>query len=77
MLRGINIKDLLLLNETNIKGDRIIYKRAKTGKLYSIKLEPEMLSILDEFDSTNTLLGIIPAADFQNAEASSFQSNAL
>jgi integrase/recombinase XerD len=59
MLRGINIKDLLLLSTGNLKNGRIIYKRAKTGKLYSIKLIPEMQEIFNTFNANNTLLGIL------------------
>lgn len=49
MLRGINSRDLLMLNSKNIKNGRIIYRRAKTKKLYSIPLLPEMIEVLDEF----------------------------
>jgi integrase/recombinase XerD len=63
MLRGINVKDLLLLSSSNIKGDRIIYKRSKTGKVYSIKILPEVAEILMEFNSNSTLLGLITEKD--------------
>ena len=66
MLRGINIKDLLLLSHNNIKSGRIIYKRAKTGKLYSIKILPEMHEIFYQFSSNNTLLGILSDAELKN-----------
>lgn len=59
MCRGINLRDLLLLNESNIKGDRLIYKRAKTGKLYSIALTPDLISILEKFTPNETLLGLV------------------
>ena len=48
MLRGINIKDLMLLSHNNMKSGRIIYKRAKTGKLYSIEVLPAMQEIFNE-----------------------------
>lgn len=66
MLRGINIKDLLLLSNNNMKSGRIIYKRAKTGKLYSIKILPEMHEIFYQFSSNNTLLGILSDAELKN-----------
>jgi integrase len=66
MLRGINIKDLLLLSHNNMKSGRIIYKRAKTGKLYSIKILPEMHEIFYQFSSNNTLLGILSDAELKN-----------
>jgi integrase len=63
MLRGINITDLLLLSSSNLKSDRIVYKRAKTGKLYSIKRTKEIDNILASFISDSTLLGIITYED--------------
>jgi integrase len=68
ILRGINIKDLLLLSFDNIKNGRIIYKRAKTGKVYSISYSDEVKEILQEFESNTTLLGIIKEEDFRNKE---------
>ena len=68
ILRGINLKDLLLLTEKNIKGNRIIYKRAKTGKIYSIKITDEVEEILKEFTSNNTLLGILSNTDLLDKE---------
>jgi integrase len=59
MVRGINITDLLLLNKNNIRNKRIIYKRAKTGKLYSIKLTEDIESIIAEFTPNETLLGLV------------------
>jgi site-specific recombinase XerD len=68
MLRGINLKDLLLLTEKNIKGNRIIYKRAKTGRLYSIKITDEIHSILAQFNASETLLGIFNSEELANKE---------
>jgi integrase len=68
MLRGINLKDLLLLSTKNIKGNRIIYKRAKTGKIYSIKITDEVAEILKQFTPNNTLLGILSDADLLDKE---------
>ena len=68
MLRGINIKDLLLLSSDNIKNGRIIYKRAKTGKIYSINYSDEAREILQEFEGNSTLLGMIKDKDFRNKE---------
>lgn len=59
MCRGINLRDLLLLNESNIKGDRLIYKRAKTGKLYSIALATELKTAIEGFNSNETLIGLV------------------
>jgi integrase len=59
MLRGINITDLLQLKQANIKNKRIIYKRAKTGKIYSIALTTEIEKVFSTFTSTDTLLGLL------------------
>jgi integrase/recombinase XerD len=59
MLRGINMRDLMLLNIDNIKNGRLIYRRAKTGKLYSIKLTDEIKTVLDTFIGNETLLGLL------------------
>jgi integrase len=59
MLRGINITDLLLLKHTNIKSKRIIYKRAKTGKIYSKALTTEIEELLSTFSATDTRLGLM------------------
>lgn len=59
MLRGINMRDLMLLKSDSIKNGRIIYRRAKTGKLYSIKVTPEINATLSIFTPNETLLGLI------------------
>jgi integrase len=67
MLRGINIKDLMLLSHNNIKSGRIIYKRAKTGKLYSIEVLPAMQEIFSELNSNCTLVGILSQSEIKNS----------
>lgn len=54
LLIGINIVDLV--NNVTINNGRIDYIRAKTGKLYSIKIEPEMQPYIDEFLTDGYLL---------------------
>lgn len=56
MLIGINTIDLYNLKE--ISKGRIEYKRAKTGRLYSIKIEPEALEIINKYRGKNELLSI-------------------
>lgn len=45
-LIGINIADLFELSE--IRQGRVEYRRAKTGRLYSIKVEPEAAALIDK-----------------------------
>lgn len=54
LLIGINIIDLSRI--TTIEQGRINYRRAKTGKLYSIKVEPEALEIINKYRGTDHLL---------------------
>lgn len=56
-LIGINTVDLHGLKEITSDG-RIEYKRAKTHRLYSIKVEPEALDIIEKYQGANGLLCI-------------------
>ena len=57
MLIGINSADLWALRSITHDG-RIEYKRAKTGRLYSIKVEPEAMEIINKYRGKNGLLCI-------------------
>ena len=56
-LIGINIVDLCNLKE--IRDGRIEYHRAKTNRLYSIKVEPEAIEIINKYKGENYLLNIL------------------
>ena len=66
LLRGINIRDLMLLSPQNIKAGRVIYKRAKTGKLYSVKLLPEIKQLFDQLSDTHTMISWLSPIDVNN-----------
>lgn len=55
-LAGINIVDLYSLTEVTKTG-YIEYKRAKTGKLYTIKVYPEAQQIIDKYKTDDLLIG--------------------
>lgn len=57
LLIGINTVDLHGLKAIT-KDGRIEYKRAKTGRLYSIKVEPEAMEIINKYRGKNGLLCI-------------------
>jgi integrase len=57
-LIGINISDLCNLKAISNNG-RIEYRRAKTGRLYSIKVEPEAMQIIEKYKGVNFLLDIL------------------
>lgn len=58
MLIGINLVDLCNLKEIDNNG-RINYHRAKTNRLYSIKVEPEALEIINKYRGEKWLLNIL------------------
>lgn len=53
-LIGISFIDLALLTPDSIQGERIVYKRRKTGKIYSIKLTSEAKRILAVYHAENS-----------------------
>ena len=55
-LRGINIGDLAKMTRENISQGRIDYRRSKTGRLFSVKLEPEMERIIEAHRGVQHLL---------------------
>lgn len=63
-LIGINATDLLNLKE--VRNGRIEYRRAKTKKLYSIKVEPEALAIINKYKGKDYLLDITYRENFVN-----------
>ncbi|MCD8208349.1 MAG: phage integrase SAM-like domain-containing protein [Bacteroidales bacterium] len=48
-LIGINGADLLALTPDSVRNGRVEYRRAKTGRLYSIRVEPEAREIMDRY----------------------------
>ena len=63
-LIGINIVDLAALTSRSVVNGRIEYRRAKTGRLYSIKVEPEAQAIIDKYKGKEKLLS--PFERYQN-----------
>ena len=55
-LIGINTVDLSELTQDSVIDGRIEYRRAKTGKLYSIKIEPEAADIIERYRGKKHLL---------------------
>ncbi|MBR1882725.1 MAG: site-specific integrase [Muribaculaceae bacterium] len=58
MLLGINAIDLCNLKEVDCEG-RINFYRAKTNRLYSIKVEPEALEIINKYRGEKWMLDIL------------------
>lgn len=61
-MRGINAVDLFKLTKDNIRHGRIDYIRSKTGKPYSVKIEPEMQEIFDRYKGKDYLLDVADGA---------------
>jgi site-specific recombinase XerD len=61
-LRGISFTDLAYLKQSNIIDGRVVYKRRKTHKNYSIKLFPEAQTLFEQLhvDGNDYLLPILP-----------------
>lgn len=55
-LIGINMADLLALPKDCIVNGRLHYKRAKTGKNYSVLVQPEAQAIIDKYPGKTHLL---------------------
>ena len=55
-LIGINISDLMDLKHEDLVNGRIEYRRKKTGRLYSVKVEPEAMEIIKKYKGKKYLL---------------------
>lgn len=55
-LIGINMVDMSRLTRDNIQGDRLVYRRTKTGKIYDIRIEPEAAELIRRYQGKDHLL---------------------
>ena len=55
-LIGINTNDMFNLTESNIVRGRLEYRRLKTGKDYSVLLQPETLELIRKYEGKDKLL---------------------
>ena len=58
-LIGINIVDLLRLRHEDFQNGRIEYRRAKTGRLYSIEVLPEAMVIIEKYKGKSYLIDVM------------------
>lgn len=63
-LIGINMVDLLTARKEDLRAGRLEYQRDKTGRLYSVKVEPEAMEILRRYPGKDWLLS--PMDRYQN-----------
>lgn len=76
-LIGINSVDLLNAKKSQITNGRLEYRRAKTNKLYSVKIQPEAQAIIDRYEGKEYLLKFMEERKSYNAFASSTVNRAL
>lgn len=62
-MRGINMTDLAELPADAIQNGRLQYIREKTGKFYDIKIEPEMMEIIEKYRGNKHLLRFFDGKD--------------
>lgn len=55
-LIGINTIDLLACNADKYRDGRLTYQRAKTGRLYNIKVEPEAAELIEQYKGKSRLV---------------------
>ena len=66
-LIGVNAADLFLARNSDVVNGRLEYKRAKTGKLYSVFIEPEAWEIIERYRGTEYLLDVMETfKDYKN-----------
>lgn len=61
---GINAIDLFHAKESDVVDGRLEYKRSKTGKLYSVLIQPEAQAIIGKYRGKNYLLNVLD--DYKN-----------
>lgn len=59
MLMGINFADMLNLTQSDMREGRIVFNRHKTARLYSMKVEPEALALIEKYAGVEHLLSIM------------------
>ena len=53
MMYGMNFADMAYLEKSSLENGRVRYRRRKTGKLYDIKITPQLESILTHYMQQN------------------------
>lgn len=67
MLRGVNACDLFSALPSALKDGRFEYRRSKVGTLFSVKVEPEAMSIIDRYRGKAHLLNPLDSyADYHD-----------
>lgn len=75
LLIGINVHDLYNLTRDNIVDGRLEYKRLKTGKQYSILIQPEVTEIMNRYPGKDRLFSF--CEHYANASSFAMVTNIL
>lgn len=75
LLIGINVHDLYNLTRDNIVDGRLEYKRLKTGKQYSILIQPEVVEIMNKYSGKDRLFSF--CEHYANASSFAMVTNIL
>lgn len=75
LLIGINVHDLYNLTRDNIVDGRLEYKRLKTGKQYSILIQPEVVEIMNKYPGKDRLFSF--CEHYANASSFAMVTNIL
>lgn len=75
LLIGINVHDLYNLTRDNIVDGRLEYKRLKTGKQYSILIQPEVVEIMNRYPGKDRLFSF--CEHYANASSFAMVTNIL
>jgi len=51
---GINFIDIAYLKHSNIKGDRLVYSRHKTGKVINFPLQPHAIELIKKYNNPSS-----------------------
>jgi len=66
-LGGINLKDLLYLQHTDLVNGRIMYRRFKTGRQYSVLVTPQARKLLTRYRGKKYLIDLIEVKEKHTA----------
>lgn len=74
LLLGINMHDMFNLTSANVIDGRLSYVRLKTGKKYSILLQPEAVALLERYKGKDKLLSFCEGYASYPSFANSFNT---
>lgn len=68
-LMGANLADLMVMTRDNVVDGRLVYKRQKTGRKYSVKIEPEAGVLLAKYAGKKMLFSFAEDSSYNAVKA--------